>query len=703
LPAALLVYRPDAPNRAVFYPFADFSPEAAALRSALERRIPVAFMDLPRRHTLATEIAAAMPPIQPFRQLAEAAGHEQYETWWNLTVEQGCGGDDLFAAVLEMAATMRRSVEAGPPDDQPGALLARQREAAMRQRLRQAMADGHQRVAAICGAWHAPALVDAHYASDAADEALLAGLPAVAVEAAWVPWTYGRMTQAGGYGAGIASPGWYDHLWTALREGLTPEQMSARWLARAAALLREEGLDTSAGHVIETVRLAEALAALRGRPLPGLPELEEAGLSVLCNGDYAPWQLIRRRLIVGERMGLIPPDAPAVPLQRDLSAEQARLRLRPEPEASTLKLDLRREMHLERSRLLHRLALLDAPWGTVVRPRDQPPGAFVELWRLQWTPELSLRIIQAAPWGNTVRDAAAARVAARADELTELPPLIALVDALIAADLPEALLPLLTRIEALSAGIGADSGHGPVAQMLAALPPLAQALRYGGLRQTAEHLPLLERVFSHLLARACLSLPRVCASLDESAAAEMVERLSAAAPAVRLVQVADAAERWRAALAQLADRPAIHPSIAGRATRLLHDEGAWPAASVRLRLERALSSGDARYAADWLDGLLRDSGLLLVHDRPLWQAVDDWLAGLGEERFRAALPLLRRTFAGYPDGVRTQLLARLSRATTVGLPQVTRFDPARAAAVLPVLGRALGLALNHLEANERTE
>ncbi|MDX9700748.1 MAG: DUF5682 family protein, partial [Rhodocyclaceae bacterium] len=46
-PVALLVYAPDEPQRAVYYPFAEFSPEWQAIRHALVHGIPVRFMDLP--------------------------------------------------------------------------------------------------------------------------------------------------------------------------------------------------------------------------------------------------------------------------------------------------------------------------------------------------------------------------------------------------------------------------------------------------------------------------------------------------------------------------------------------------------------------------------------------------------------------------------------------------------------------------------
>lgn len=692
MPVALLVYRPDELKRAVYYPFARFSPEYQALRFALERGVAAGFMDLPQRHTLALDYTAAMPPPGVFQEVAAAAGHDGYEAWWDAVVEQGKGHAGLFPAVLELTAGMRQATEETAAGETPEARLARQREAAMRARIRRAARAGHTRIAAVCGAWHSPALVDAHRTPGEADDALLAELPSVAVAATWIPWTYGRLARSGGYGAGIHSPGWYDHLWASGEAGLSPAEMSAGWLAAAAALLREEGMDTSPGHVIETVRLAEALAAMRGRPFPGLPEMEDAALSAMCGGDGEPMALIRRRLIVGERMGMVPPDVPAVPLQRDLSAEQARLRLRPEPEASALKLDLRKEMHLERSRLLNRLTLLDIPWGTTVKARGLQAGTYTEVWQLQWTPGLSLRVIEAAAWGNTVRDAAAACATDAAAGRAELPELTEMIDQIIMADLPEVLPAILARIEELST-MKRDVPH-----MLAALPPLADVVRYGSLRQTADHLPLLRRVFDRLLTRACLGLPGAATAIDEGAAADLTERLSTAATAVRLFQAEEATGRWQQALGRLADRDGIHPNVAGRATRLLLDEAALRPDGALARLERALTPGGsvevARYAADWLDGFLRDSGLLLLHDRALWGAIDGWLTALDPERFQAILPLLRRTFAAYPEGVRQQLQDRLREAGGRGATaavQVPTFDPRRAAGVLPALGRILGL------------
>ena len=54
-PVALLGYQPDVPQNAVFYPFADFSPEWQALRYALRENVTLRFFDLPLAHSLAFE------------------------------------------------------------------------------------------------------------------------------------------------------------------------------------------------------------------------------------------------------------------------------------------------------------------------------------------------------------------------------------------------------------------------------------------------------------------------------------------------------------------------------------------------------------------------------------------------------------------------------------------------------------------------
>lgn len=708
-PVALLVYRPDQPQRSTFYPYAVFSPEFQSLKFALENGIEARFMDLAQAHLLVSETRPRMPEEEAFRLVAQAGGYTTYEQWWNAVIEQRTGHHAMFQAILELMTAMRQVTEAGiqPGNEDPGALLSRQREAAMRQCIRRAAAGGYRRIAIVCGAWHAPALIAVFDQPAEVDEILLRDLPVTAVDASWVPWSYGRLIRGSGYGAGIASPGWYDHLWAQSEAGTPAEARSVHWLGKVAALLRDEGMDVSPAHVIDAVRLADSLAAIRGWSQPGLDEFNEAALTVMCNGEHAPMQLVNRRLIVGERMGLVPPDGPAVPLQRDLQREQQRLELLPQPEPETIILDLRRARDLDRSRLFHRLQLLDLPWAKSLDKKGEVGavlGTFSEVWQLQWLPELTLRVIEAGMWGNTVRDAAVEYGRDFVDRSSELPALTHLIEHVLQADLPELIPAVLARIEALAA-----ASHD-VIHMLATLPRLAEILRYGDIRQSAPQIPMLRKVFDHLLTRACLSLPPYCLSLDQTAAVDLSERLAAVQIAIRLIGDPGGSERWQETLRRLADKPGIQPMVAGRATRLLHDTGIFQSHDVSLRLDRALSveivPGKTNpYPADWLDGFIRDSGLLLIHDQRLWSAVDEWLTHLAPEDFLVVLPLLRRTFVTFPNAVRRQLQERAGRPDMVAIaPGVmarneTRFDRDRAAAVIPTLVTLLGSSERSGQAN----
>ena len=189
------------------------------------------------------------------------------------------------------------------------------------------------------------------------DAALLQGLPEMEVRATWVPWTNARLTRQSGYGAGINSPGWYGHLWN------TESDIATRWMIRVAQLLRAEDLDISPAHVIEAVRLAEALAALRDRPLPGLTELNEAALTVFCFGNPLPMRLIEEKLIIGDTLGSVPPETPMAPLQQDFEREISRLKLPLEALEKLLDLDLRKPSTWSAATCSTACCLLGIPWG----------------------------------------------------------------------------------------------------------------------------------------------------------------------------------------------------------------------------------------------------------------------------------------------------------------------------------------------------
>ena len=695
-PVALLGYVAERPERAAFYPMANFSPEWCAVRWALAHGAVLRAIDLPLAHSMAMgrdeardDRAEARRPIDPIGRLAHAAGYDDPERWWEDVVEhrgrpEGAAVPplDAFAAVADAMTAVRETIAPEWSGDDGGPSIDDRREAHMRQIMRGVAKTGTPTIAVVCGAWHVPALSgtpDRPLPTATADAALLRGLAKVKVAMTWVPWTHRRLVAAAGYGAGVRSPGWYAHVF----EHPGPAGVPV-WFGQAARLLRERDVMVSPDHLIAASRLATATAALRGRPAPGLEEVLDAALAVLADGRPGPLALIHDELIVGDRLGSVPDSTPMVPLARDLLAQQKAVRLKPEAAERTLELDLRTSRGRARSHLLHRLLAVGVPWG---KPDDgrRSSGTFRETWRVRWDPELAVSLVEASGYGTTVEAAATARLQERVAAADVLADLTALVEVALLADLADAVRPAMERLAARAAN------DPDVAHLMDALPALVRALRYGDVRATDAS--ALRSVVDGLVARVVAGVVPACASLDDESAAATAERLSATQAALALVDHEARRRGWPRVIALVADGSMTHGLVAGRATRLLHDLGSWDADAVGRRLSRALSVGTEPAAgAAFVEGFLAASGVVLLHDGQLLGLIDDWLAALREETFTDVLPLLRRTFGSFEVAERRQL-GQLVAGRGDGRPAAPYgwdVDPTRAAAAIATVGRLLG-------------
>lgn len=665
-PIALLAYATGEPSKAAFWPFAVFSPEWQALQWAAKNGVQARFCDLPAFNVLADQGIRTVREGDPLSELAAAAGFDDTERWWDSVIESSSGADS-FDAITEAMEALRETV---PIDEETA-----HREAYMRQVLRKTLKDGAERVAVVCGAWHAPALVGA-LGPAAPDARILKGMSKVKTSLTWVPWTHSRLASASGYGAGITSPGWYHHLFTANDKTIT------RWLTKVARVLRDEDLPISSAHVIEAVRLADTLAALRSRPLAGLSEVTEATRSVMCDGNDVLLDLITRRLVVGEALGAVPEETPTVPLEADLRARSKTLRLKQQAGAKNLDLDLRRDIDVERSQFLHRLGILEIDWGTPADSEVRSTGTFRETWALQWKPEFSVSVIEASLWGTTVAAAATSRVVSKINEPDiSLAPLIGLLENSLLANLPAALSAVLESVKTVAA-LDHDVSH-----LMAALPTLTRTLRYGDVRGT--DVSALVDVADSLLIRICTGLAVAVTGLDDPSAEEFREHLDKVHSAVMVRDDRDASARWLQAMAGVIDRDDVNGLLVGRMVRLLRDSGSITETAAAQRLSRALSVGSTPTAkAGWVDGFLGGGGLVLVHDRALLTLIDTWVRQLREQDFIDTLPLLRRTFGAFEAGERRAIgqAVRGGRRVETTVETDARRGRAAMAVVADILG-----------------
>ena len=686
-PVALLSYVVGDPTRAAYWPFAVFSPEWQALAWAVEHHREVRFMDLPAAVTLAprdasphvalpdaaenggvddpdgTEPAAEAdrdpqnPPSEreqvrtdPIAVLARTAGYDDPERWWDDVVEAR-HGIDPFDAITEAMAELR--LYAPPPRTYADQLEEDRREAQMRTVLRAATRD-RERVAVVCGAWHAPALVG-KLPPAAHDAKLLRGLPKAKVAITWVPWTHSRLSAASGYGAGISSPGWYQHLFDAT------DHVVARWFTEVARVLRRHDLPVSSAHAIEATRLAETLAVMRGRPVAGLDEVQEAALAVMCAGAEPVLAFVTNDLVVGEQLGTVPDDAPLVPLDADLRQQARSSRLPIAPETKDLVLDLRKDTDRGKSRLLHRLRILGIPWGKAMAISGT--GTFKEGWRVQWQPEFAVAIVVASGFGTTVESAAIACVIADPGPLADI---TGRIERALLADLPDALPSLLTALDQRAAH------EADIAQLMEALPALVRSQRYGSVRGTDTS--ALGTVATRMLARVVAGLSAAIGGLSPEAAADLRPHLDAVSSTIGLLSD-DARALWLDAIRHVLERADVPGLLSGRLTRTLLDAGEIETAEARGALGRALSHGPSVVErAAFAEGFLAGSALLLIHDRAILSLVDAWLADLGEGDFTETLPVLRRALGAYNKPERRALADRVAVLDRATAPEEIEVD-----------------------------
>ncbi|MFC9687677.1 DUF5682 family protein [Kribbella sp. NPDC056951] len=672
-PVALLAYAVDDSTRAAFWPFAVFSPEWQAIKYALAADVPVRFCDLPAAQQFASSGREGRRGVSmdPLATLANAGGYDDPERWWDDVIESRRDGAEPFTVIADAMRELRHDEEASGREAQ--------REAYMRTVLRKAQREGFERIAVICGAWHVPAL-EAPLPPATHDARILKGLPKRKVACTWVPWTHGRLAAASGYGAGITSPGWYHHLFTA------PDQITTRWLTKVAQVLRAEDLPVSSAHVIEAVRLADTLAALRERPLAGLCEVTEATRAVLCNGNDVLLNLVTREAVVGELLGSVPGETPQAPVAADLAAQARRLRLRRDATERVIELDLRKPNDLQKSRLLHRLRILGVHWGVPAADERRAQGTFREMWKLIWDPGLEVELVAAGAHGTTVVGAATTVMLKVAADSSTLAEITAALEKSLLADLSDALPDLLQGVDSRAAA-DADVGH-----LMEALPALARSSRYGDVRGTDT--AGLGAVASRMVSRICAGLGRTVHGLDPEAATAVQELIDGVQDATALL-AEEVRVEWLRTLEGLSDRPSVPPLIRGRLTRLMLDTSRLPDHEIALRLGRALSPGTPTAdAAGFVEGFLAGGGLLLVHDERLLGLVDAWLGAIPDDAFVEVLPLLRRTFGTFAAPERRTIGARAKVLADPGSAVVADdndLDAELAASVLPVVAQLLGV------------
>jgi Mg-chelatase subunit ChlD len=394
-----------------FYPFADFSPELAAVRWAVRAGVEVAPCDLPLADPAWSAPGPGPGPApassEPLDDLAGRLRAGQTgradDDMWDRMVEAaapGCTPEQVRRAALAVGWAIRRDATA--PGGRGLDPVDAARERWMRARV---AAAGGRRVAVLVGAFHAPALL-----GGAGDPPVHRAEPSTVVTSL-VPYEFGLLDSRSGYQSGIRDPQWQQDVYDSGADPAALERLAVAYTVRVSAGLRAAGHPAGPAESREAARLAIDLARLRGLPAPGRGELVEAIETVFAHGEL----LGRGRAVaaamhdvfVGNRHGRLAPGTPESGLVPAVVADLRAARLPgPDDAARSLRLDpLRSTLDRNREVLLRRLAACGVQYGEL-RESGGIGETLTSVWDVAWTSRVRALIAVAGMRGVTLVQAA---------------------------------------------------------------------------------------------------------------------------------------------------------------------------------------------------------------------------------------------------------------------------------------------------------
>lgn len=650
-PAAILAYTQTPPVRTILWPFAIYSPEIQAILWAHEHQVECRFMDLPSSVFLAfreAEEARAEDTEPPekqqettesvYRRLETLTG-EGHDTFWERNFEQT---EDYQSA----ANTFGRELRAASEDSRRDRAENIVREAYMKRVIQEAIDAGvtAEKIFCVCGAFHVAGLEENAPMTDEEE----ASLPRAEACATLMPYSYYRLSSRSGYGAGNRAPAYFELLWDALnREGL--EQAPYLYLTRLAAAHRKAGNLVSSAEVIEAVRLAQTLCAMRGSKYPTLSDLRDASVTTMGHGQFSELALAAADTEIGKKIGFLPEGVARTSVQEDFYRQLKELRLEKfrTAELQRLDLDLREKLNvksetaaladLRRSFFLHQLRVLGIHFANLL-PSRQEGANWGEYWELRWIPEAEIEIVESALMGDTIQGAAAYALKERADNSTSIREAAAIFQDAFLCGMPAAARHALAVLQ----GLGVDAAA--IAEVAETASRLSLVVRYGDLRRfdAAPVAPLIQQLYL----RACLTLADAC--VCDAQAAPAVTKAMDQLNALQLSHDFLERDRWIALLEEISDRDDLNTRCSGFAMAILLERGEADEDLLSREVARRLSPGvPADLGAGWFEGLAGKNRYALIARLSLWRQLDDYLSTLDDETFRRALVFLRRAFADF--------------------------------------------------------
>ncbi len=727
-PVAVMAYTSELPIQTVLYPFAVYSPEYQAVLWAKEHDCACRFCDLPsevflglenqrqlrQQERLMEELAESRenggqegkesakenPMVYVYRRLDELSGDGDHETFWERTMEQAMDEDAYQKGAWEFGRSLRelsmeimgeketgkdnlekdkdrdRAAGADSGERKNGAWEEDEneenqlREAYMRREIARAVKEGisPDKIVVITGAFHVEGILEG---GKPMTEKEFKKLPKMEIHKTLMPYSYFRLSERAGYGAGNQAPAYYEFLWDGLCKE-KPDYAARRYLAALAGYQREHGNMVSSAEIIEAMRLSFSLAALHEGRLPALRDLRDAAVTCMGHGNFSEIALAVADTEIGTCIGSLPEGVSQTSIQSDFYRRLKELRLEKYKSVTMqeLSLDLREKLtvksekaaflDLERSFFLHRLKVLKISFAEPVAVR-QERATWAEQWALRWTPEAEIQIVEAVLKGDTVEQAASFALREQTEE-AGIAQIAAVIEEACNCGMPSSMEYAVTALQGTAVEAVALDEIAETARRL------SMVLRYGDIRRLNRE-PLIP-ILSQLFLRACLILVGECVC-DDTAAKGVAQAILTLHEVSVNHDFLDG-KRFLGELQEIARRDDLNTRLSGLAAAILLEIGQMDSEELGREVQRRLSKGiPAELGAGWFEGLSMKNHYALIARLTLWEKLNAYLEELEDEEFKRALIFLRRAFADFNSEEKNQIAENLGEIWQVNPSQVS--------------------------------
>jgi hypothetical protein len=234
---------------------------------------------------------------------------------------------------------------------------------------------------------------------------------------ALTPYSYERLDSLTGYESGMPTPGFYHQVYTDRRNNKS-ESYRVLLTKTISNLRKKKGQQISSADLIAVETSACALAALRGHKEVWRLDLIDGVISAILKDERNfdiphPFLLAIEESLRGDMVGRLSDKASLPPLVLEVESKLRQWDIYPQSFERLLHLELTDELASAQSMFLHKLTILHTP-GVVLQssPLDDHFDNIqaLESWSIQLNPGFHAAIIEASIYGNTLCDAAMAKL-----------------------------------------------------------------------------------------------------------------------------------------------------------------------------------------------------------------------------------------------------------------------------------------------------